>query len=311
MELVTDPALSFLKKSAPPSLRAALRKKIEARIKHFDLCALLKLLRSQGYSREDIYFVSNNNQVSHASLCEEIHFSPDLSQATLVLNMGLLSSGGSLPSYIQQFIDTEDIKGEPFLRFINFFNHHLVDAFLQMTMPDLNDDFFLDWKETQLQYLSLLGFESISSLWFLVKICFPDLVIEVQKNPQVLKLHTSSLILGRDSLGPETYIGNKYKQTLSSYKVTFTTDNELSELGTPWPIEIHKRLMELLFPILKHTDLHLSIILQIKNKSSYLTLGPKSFLGFDRLWKSSRPLLLLIYYGHIKDMRAFYKTPNP
>lgn len=302
MELVTEPALSFPKKSYRAPVKDELRKKLEANIKRFDLCALLKLLRSLDYSRDDVYFVSNSNQVSHASLCEEIRFSPDYSQVTLVLNMGLFSSAGSLPSYIQQFIDTEDIKEEPFLRFINFFNHHLMDTFLQMTLPDLNDDFFLDWKETQMQYLSLLGFESISSLWFLIKICFPDLVIEVQKNPQVLKLDTSSLILGRDCLGSDSYIGNKYKQTLSSYKVTFTTDNELSELGTPWPIEIHKRLMELLYPILKKTELHLSIVLQIKNKSNYLTLGPKSFLGFERLWKAPRPFQLLIFYGHIKNM---------
>lgn len=308
MELVTEPELSFFQRPKRAPLKEKLRKKLETEIKRFDLCALLKLLRSKGYSREDIYFVSNNNQVSHASLCEEILFTPDLCQVTIVLNMGLLASGGSFPSYIQQFIDTEDIKPEPFLRFINFFNHHLVDTFLQMTMPDLNDDFFFDWKETQLHYLSLLGFESISSLWFLIKICFPDLVIEVQKNPQVLKLHTSSLILGRDCLGPETYIGNRYKQTLSSYKVTFTTDDEMSELGTPWPIEIRKRLLELLFPILKKTDLHLSIVLQIRNKSNYLTLGPKSFLGFESLWKSSRPLQLLIYYGHIKDMSDPHKT---
>ncbi|HEY5260459.1 MAG TPA: hypothetical protein VIJ46_07405, partial [Rhabdochlamydiaceae bacterium] len=185
MELVTAPELSFLKRPYRAPIQEELRKKLEANIKRFDLCPLLKLLRSLDYSRDDIYFVSNSNQVSHASLCEAIHFSHDCSQITLVLNMGLFSSGGSLPSYMQQFIDTEDVKEEPFLRFINFFNHHLMDTFLQMTMPDLNDDFFLDWKETQMQYLSLLGFESISSLWFLIKICFPDLVIEVQKNPQV------------------------------------------------------------------------------------------------------------------------------
>ncbi len=300
MELVTPPESLFLKRAARAPLDAAMQRKLQAHIKRFDLCALLKVLRALGYGREDLYFVSNNTQVSHASLCEEIHF--DGAQITIVLNMGLLSVSGSLPSYIQQFLDTEEIKADQFTRYINFFNHHLVDTFLQMTMPDLNDDFFLDWKETQLHYLSLLGFESISSLWFLIRICFPDLVIEVNKNPQVLKLHTSSLVLGRDCLGCDTFIGNKYNQTLSSYKVTFTTDNEISELGTPWPVEIQKRLAELLFPVLKKTDLHLSIVLNIKNNSNCLTLGAKSFLGYDRLWKSSKPLQLLIFYGHIKDL---------
>jgi hypothetical protein len=282
---------------------SGVREKLKATIRQFDLCALLKVLKTLGYEREDLYFVSNNIQVSHASLCEEIHFSTE-GQVTIVLNMGLLSASGSLPSYIQQFLDTEEISADLFTRYINFFNHHLIDVFLQMTMPDLNDDFFLDWKETQLHYLSLLGFESISSLWFLIRICFPDLVIEVSKNPQMLNLHTSSLVFGRDTLGPNSFIGDKYKQMLSSYKVTITTDDEISELGTPWPIEIQKRLKELLFPVLRKTDLHLSMVLKINNNSNYLTLGPKSFLGYERLWKSSHPLQLLIFYGHIKNLQG-------
>ncbi len=283
-------------------LKQSLCKKLKAEIKRFDFCALIKLLKQLGFGYEDLYFMSNDSSGSHASFCEEILFSPDFSKVTLTLNMGLLSSSGSLPSYIQQLIDTEDIKEEPFLRFIQFFNHHLIHNFLQMTLPDQNSDFFLEWKETQKQYLSLLGFESISSLWFLIKLCFPDLVIEVKKNPQTLKLHASSLVLGRDGLGKESSIGNKHKQTLSSYKITFTTDNEMSELGAPWPIEIHKRLVDMLFPILGKTDLHLSIVLQIKNKSTYLTLGPKGLLGFDRLWKCSSPFELLVFYGPIKNL---------
>lgn len=284
------------------SKRESLHRKLQANIRRFDLCSLIKILKSLGYDRKDLYFISNNNQASHTSLCEKIEFDQHSSQIKIVLNMGLLSSTGGLPSYIQQFIDTEDIKSESFLTFMNFFNHHLIDTFLQMTMFNQSRHFFLDWKQTQKQYFGLLGFESISSLWFLFKICFPDLVIEVKKNPQVLKIHTSSLVLGRDSLGPLSRIGSKYKQTLSSYKVTFLTDLEESELGTPWPLEIQKRLTELLFPILGTTDLHLCILLQIKNKTSYMTIGSKSFLGFDRIWKSPEPFPLLIFYGHIKQL---------
>lgn len=277
------------------------RKNIEARIKEFDLCSLLNLLRSIGYSREHIYFISNNTPVSHSNLCQEIHFSDH--QVAITINLGLLSSGFAFPSFIQQLIDRELINGKLFLRFLGFFDHHLISRFIEMTMPETSDSFFLNWKETQIQYLSLLGFESVSTLWFLMKTCFPDLVIDIKKNPQTVRLHTSSLILGRDSLGPNSYLGNRFKQSLSSFKVIFTTDHEMSDLETPWPVEINKRLTDLVFPLLRKTDLHLSIVLHIKKKANYLTLGPKSHLGFDRIWKASHPFQLLIFYGLIRDSK--------
>jgi len=277
--------------------------KIAENIKHFDLCALIKLLKSLGYQRGNIVFEGNSTQISHSNLCHEIQFEEEPFRVRIVVNLGLLSSSSSLPSFFQQLMDKEDINPEKFTSFINFFNHHLIDSFLQMTLPEIHEKLFSNWKQTQLHYLSLLGYESVGTIWFLMKMCFPDLVVDVKKNPQEMKLHTSSLVLGRDSLGYNTYLGNRFKQTLSSFKVTFTTDDELSEMGIPWPVEINRRLIELLFPILKKTDLHLSIVLKIKDKCDYLVLGPRSYIGFDRIWKSSQPFQLLLFYGLIKDLK--------
>lgn len=284
-------------------MKEELRLKIEKNIKQFDLSALLHLLKANGVRSEHIYFLSSNSLSSPPNLCESITFSNDAPKVTIMLNMGLLGSNSSLPSFLQELMDREEIQTECFIRFLNFFNHHLMDTLLQLSMPELNDNFFLDWKYTQLQYLKLLGFESVGTLWFLMKICFPDLVIEVKKNPQKVQLATSSLILGRDGLGYTSYLGNRFSQTLSSFKIILTTDNEVSEIGTPWPMEINKRLIDLIFPILKKTDLHLSIVLNIKNKRNYLTLGPKSFLGFDRMSTSTSPFQLLIFYGLIKNLK--------
>jgi hypothetical protein len=277
-----------------------LQEKITKNIKRFDLCALLKVLKVLGYQRDKIVFEGNSSQVSHSNLCHDIKFD---AVVTIIINIGLLSPCSSLPSFFQELVEKEDINSEKFICFLNFFNHHLIDSFLLMTLPEINEKLFSSWKQAQFHYLSLLGFESVSTLWFLMKICFPDLVVEVKKNPQELKLHTSSLVLGRDSLGITSYLGNRFKQTLSSFKITFTTDNELSEIGMPWPIEINRRLVELIFPVLKKTDLHFSVVLQIKNKCNYLILGSKSYLGFDRIWKSSHPFQLLLFYGLIKDLK--------
>jgi len=284
-------------------VKEPLQEKIASNIQSFDLSALLKLLAGLGYAQEDIYFEGNNAQISHKSLCHEIRFEDHKPRVRIVLNLGLLSASSSLPSFFQKFIETEDVNTDQFIRYLDFFNHHLIDLFLQMTMPEINARLFTNWKQSQFYYLSLLGFESISTLWFLMKICFPDLVVEVKKDPQVMKLYTSSLILGRDGLGMHSFLGTRFKQTLSSFKITFSTEDEMSELGVSWPIEINKRLIELIFPILKKTDLHLSIVLKMKKKGNYMTLGRKTYLGFDRLWKSNKPFQLLLFYGLTKNLQ--------
>lgn len=280
-----------------------IQQKIAQNIKKFDLCALLKLLRTLGYQRANVIFEGNTNQASYNSLCHAIYFDEDPRRARIVVNIGLLGPLSPLPSFFQNLVDREDVDSTRFISYLNFFNHRLIDNFIRMTLPETHENLFSSWKQTQLNYLSLLGFESVSTLWFLMKICFPDLVVEVKKNPQIIKLQTSSLVLGRDVIGYNSYLGNRFKQTLSSYKITFSTEDELSDVGTPWPIEINRRLVELIYPILKKTDLHFSIVLKIKNKFNYLTLGSKTYLGFDRVGKSSHPFQLLLYYGLIKDLK--------
>lgn len=284
-------------------LKEAIRKKIQKNIKNFEIIALLKLLRSQGIPRHEIYFECNTSLSSYNSLCHQIIFNETSPKVTLVLNIGLLNAASLLPSYFQKLIDSADTNAGAFLRFLNFFNHHLIKSLVIMSVPEINDDLFPNWRQTKLHYLSLLGLESISTLSFLFKICFPDLVVEINKNPRVMKLHSSSLILGKDHLGYNTFIGNRFQETLSSFKVVFTTDSEMSELGIPWPIEINRRLAELIFPVLKKTDVHLSIILRIKTKSNYLMLGSNSYLGFERIWKSSHPFQLSLFFGLVKNLK--------
>lgn len=285
-------------------MKKQLTRKISQKIKSFDICALLKLLESLGYSREEIYFESNSTPVSQGSICESILFSQDRApKVTIVLNMGLFGVCSPLPSFFLKRIETEEINSQLFIRFLSFFNHHLMQSFLNLAIPEKNAAFFLSWQQTQIQYLSLLGFESISTLWFLMQLCFPELVVEVIKNPLIMRLDTSSLILGKDCLGPKSYLGERFEQTLHSFKITLTTSDEISELGVPWPIEINRRLIDLTFPILKKTDLHLSIVLVIRNKYGSLHLNGKHYLGFDRIGKNSEPFQLLLFYGLIKNLK--------
>ena len=278
-------------------------RKIKTRIRSFDLFALVKLLQSLGYRSKEIYFESHISHTSARSLCEKITFSDKIPRVRIALNMGLLSENTPLPSFFIKYLESEEIDGEKFIRFLSFFNHHLIQEFLKMTVPEKNETLFPNWMETHHHYLSLLGFESISTLWLIFKGCFSELVVSIKKNARMMRLHSSSLILGRDGHGGSSYIGERLEQTLSSFKITFTTEEEVSELGTPWPIEINRRLLDWIFPIVEKTDLHLSIILVIKHKYGHLHLSKSHYLGFDRIGKSCRPFQLLLFHGFIKNLQ--------
>lgn len=278
-------------------------KKIEKKIRFFDLCSLIKLLNNLGFHQDDIYFESHLSHHSPISLCEKIVFSKESPRVRVVLNMGLLSNNSPLPSFFTKYIENDEIDGEKFLRFLSFFNHHLIKDYLRLSLPEKNSLFFQNWRDTHYYYLSLLGFESISTLWTIFKDCFPELNIKVTKNTRMMRLNASTLILGKDGLGGKSTVGEKLQETLSSFRIVLNTEEEISETLVPWPVEINRRLMAWIFPILKKTDIHLSIILKIKNKWSSLHLKKNHYLGFDRIGKRSYPFQLLLFHGFIKDLQ--------
>lgn len=279
----------------------ATKERLIKKIRKFDLCSLVALLETIGFSRKDIYFKSHLTNLSSSSLCESITFFDEQPKVRVLLNMGLLSTNSPLPSYFLKYIDSEEIDGERFIRFLGFFNHHLIKDFLLFSEPKSHLGLFSDWKETQYYYLRLLGFESISTLWFLVQSVFPELGVEIKKNPRVVRLDSASLVLGRDSLGPIAYIGKRYEQTLSSFKVTVSTESDVSDQGVHWPVEVNNRFVDLLFPLLQKTDIHLSLVLLVKHKYTFTHLN-KTRLGFDRIGVSNDPMQLLLFHGLIRDL---------
>lgn len=278
-------------------------RKVQSRIREFDLNSLVRTLEGIGVKRKEIYFESNPQNTSPKSLCESIVFSHETPKVRVVLNMGLLGGNSPMPSYFQKLMDEEEIDPDRFLRYVGFFNHLLIQEHLRLTLPERNKALFENWRETHFHYLSLLGFESISTLWLLVKSAFPELIVSITKNPRMMRLSSATLVLGRDGLGHHSFIGERMEQTLSSFRVTITTEDELSERGTPWPIEVNQRLSDWLFPTLRKTDIHLSIVLLIKHKVGHMQLDASHYLGFDRIGQTHAPFQLLLFHGYVKNIQ--------
>lgn len=279
-----------------------LQAQIVENIKRFDVCSLIKLLYEIGYTPSEICYESHTDASSRASLCEKIIFSDNQPRVRVILNLGLLAGNSPLPSFFRKKMDSGIIDATLFTRYLNFFDHHLINNLLAMSMPDINNIFFSSWQETKSHYLKLLDLNSTSTLWHLFQVCFPELKIEVLKAPKVFKKNSSSVILGQTLLGMDSFLGRKIVQTMPSFKIMLTAEETATDLMIPWPIEVKARLKRMIFPILQRTHIHFRIIFIQREGMTLTRLNKNTQLGYCMLGKSSTPLKILLFSGYSKNL---------
>ncbi len=273
-------------------------------IREFDVCALLELLTEEGYLQENIFFRSNFSTVSEISLCEAIKFSSvDLpreeTEVTLTLNLGLYSAVSLLPEFFYRRMQDESDLGILLRRFLAFFDHHLIKFMLAMGMPERSPSVLPCWDETQRSYIKLLGVGSTSTLTQLFDLTFPELHVEVVKNPKAFMTQESSIILGRVALGYDALLGKNIVHAVQNIDVTLTLYKGDYEASIPWPREITDRMEDLIYPHLRHANLFLSIVLVIIGDNSQLYLGKWSQIGYARLGQSDAPHKIMVHRGGI------------
>nr|HNA61574.1 hypothetical protein [Rhabdochlamydiaceae bacterium] len=139
---------------------------------------------------------------------------------------------------------------------------------------------------------------STSTLWHLLQLSFPELKVEVHKFPRVLKVLSSSTILGATCIGRNSLLGKSQKLTISSFKIILTAENMDIPMNTPWPIEVKRRLKDLIFPKIHRMNIYTQIILVVKNCQDVAHLATTSRLGFRSLGKSQELIRLLLFAGY-------------
>ena len=283
-------------------IQTSLHQKIALEIQRFDVFALLKLLEELGYQASDIYFQSNPSFSSSSSICQEIAFFDQVyPKVKLTLNMGLLSNHSSLPSFFRKKMDDGSINPVTFARYLGFFDHYLIKTILGMGMAEANGWFFRDWNETLREYLNLLALNSSSTLELLFQLAFPELIVEAVKFPRVIRLTSSSMMLGKTKLGQESFLQKNEKLTISSLKIVLTADSLVTETFQPWAFEIKRRFKEILFSILERVNIHLQIILCVKGLNDPARLSKSSRLGYCCIGNQSANLHFHLFSGHPKD----------
>lgn len=279
-----------------------IQEKIRKKIRYFDAPSLLKLLRSLGYETKDFYFKSNPSLASSPSLFEDIIFSEeDYPKVTIIVNLGLLTGNSPLPSYFRKKMDDGDVDPILLTRFLSFFDHHIIMTTLGMSLPTNDGWFFSHWNATLIQYLNLLALNSTSTLWHLLQLCFPELKVEVYKFARVLRMLSSSMILGSTLLGQDSFLGKSQKLTVSGFKIILTSEEMDNEMSIPWPVEIKKRLREMVFPLIHRINIYTKVILVVKNCKDIVRLSSNSHLGYRSLGVNKGALKLLLFSGYPKE----------
>lgn len=285
-----------------------IQNRIKKRIKQFDICSLRRLLHDLGYKAEDIFYYSNSDQSSRSTLCEDIYFSNETSKVTISLNLGLLSANSPLPNLFRKKMDAESIDSVLFTRFIRFFDHHIIQNLLSMSMPEMENNFLSNWREMQKYYLKMLDLTSTSTLWHAVQCCFPELIVKVIKSPLLMNEKSSSLMLGYSRLGTNSFLGKKIEQAIPSFKIALIGEETVTDQLIPWPLEVKKRLKNMMQVLLKGTSIHFRVFLMITNNRDIAKLSPTSHLGYCRIGENNLPLNLLLFSGYASELDKL--SPN-
>src|SRR5215831_4673958 len=82
--------------------------------RRFELPALLRVLRRQGYAAEDIWFESTRGAPASPGVIDSLRFEGSPRRAIVRLSVGLLGVDGPLPSYFRRFAE-ELADPRPFL----------------------------------------------------------------------------------------------------------------------------------------------------------------------------------------------------
>ncbi len=283
-----------------------IQKKIQEKIHEFDLYALLQLLNYLGFRRSEILFKSNLTTVSTSNIVENIEFlSEPIKQVVIFLNFGLLSNQSPLPSYFFKTIENDTIIDEKALTdFLEFFNHIIVDNYLNNICPESITSLYSNWETVKRAYLRLAGVNSVALLHLMFSLVFPELGINVVKRKHKRSLKSDGMRLGYCRLAEGYILGAYASVPVAGFDVTLYCDEEYDRKDT-WAEKIAKRLYTILFPILQEKLLDLKVILVIRSQKGWVQLYKQSYLGIDKIKGGlEKNRVVIIYDGLVKEMQC-------
>src|SRR5262245_63443808 len=143
--------------------------------RRFELSALLRVLRNQGYAPEDIWFESARGAPASPGMIDSLRFDGSPRRAIVRLSVGLLGVDGPLPSYFRRFAE-ELADPRPFLAFVRFFDHAVAANLAYVAHPA---DGVAHGSPLARAYQIIGGARSPARIHALVRAIVPELAVEV------------------------------------------------------------------------------------------------------------------------------------
>jgi hypothetical protein len=262
----------------PPSQKRK-QQRIRELIHRFEIAALLDVLHSMGYRDDQIEFMSNPVQSHRAALLEDIEFLETPPRVLILVNLGLLSGQGPIPSYFYQLLGEQ--RDTSMTEFLWFFDNALLRQRFSGLFPERDQAVVPDWGEVNQLQLALLQLGSPTGMHWLFRLVYPELSISVRRSVQKRRVRTSGILMGESALGTGCAFGGFTQVPVGGIDVRLLCEEWETPAGKPWAHVAEQRLKQLVMPALDSSDLFLTVILVFLDRQSFARLIAQNFLGYE------------------------------
>jgi hypothetical protein len=286
--------------SSPMESSPSIEARITERIHCFDLPALLDVLKTCGYTGDQIEYRSHRSLLSHGHLVQAISFEhTPRRRVVITVNLGLLSTQSPLPSFFFKAMD--QIAHDRLEDFLGYFDHHLLRARLAGYSPE-RDEALVGDKAVAEDRLQVLRPKCPSSLHWLCTRIFPEAEVKVRRTTQRKSFPSAGLRLGSTTLGVGSAVGGFATIPQSGMEVSLYLDDPLAGDGTPWAFEARRRLDSQLLPRLEDGTLFLTVALTLRGHFSHAALKNNSHLAYDPLVGGpERDHTVILFSGNVSQ----------
>lgn len=259
---------------------------IERRARQFDLRPLLKLLEQRGYGRQEIIFESSMGG-SSASVVDAVRFvHTPVRTVYITLNIGLLGDGSLLPSYFFEVIERTR-RPDRFYDFIRYFDHWLLSTLVASLFPEDHHLLFDDFAEARRSFVHMLGMGSVSTLWWLGQLLFPELRVRVERLTFSAVTSAHAARPGRSALDGTGILGRTHAADVNGFLLDLVAEEETDARGRGWAGIVRERLAGQLLPLLSPFRVPVEVRLTVLTHASWATLeageNTAGYLGYDRI----------------------------
>lgn len=265
---------------------SVLEQAVVARIREFEIGALLDLLASIGYGADEIEFRAHASSGPQPALLHAITF-PDPQQrahggarVVITVNLGLLSCRSPLPTYFGRFLQDMDMR-DPVLELLAVLDRALLHTRLTSDRPERMLD---GWDGVRRDLVQVFGLDSPIGLTWLFRQVFPELALRVRRIFDDHPIPFDGAVLGTSQLG-ECSFGDFARVGVHDMEVTLFCDSALYRNATPWIHEGDRRLRSSVFPLLDEICLTLTVVFVLLDHGEGARVGPPGRAGHDPMWR--------------------------